>query len=253
MLTGLFVCYTIVFSTIGGDTLAEASLNAAINIAPLGMWGGMLFEINRRWLLVQAYLVQIPTHIFAAALFASLWYFTVTILLGWRFGDFSGSFSVRPFSAIAFIWQVFQGVVIYSLVTTLALIDILIRSLRSERAHKAATARPQPPSERRVLVRGDDELISINVDEIVCIERAGDYAQIITPDRRHLTRKSLVELERQLPEGRFIRVHRSQLINLEAMESAEPIGGGRLRVRLSGGVQIDSSRSGAKALRERAG
>jgi hypothetical protein len=253
VLAGLLACYTIVFATIGGDTWPDAALSAAINVAPLALWGGVLFEINRRWLLIQSYPVQIPVQIAAAVLFASLWYFTVTILLGWRLGDFTGSFSVRPFSAVAFIWQMFQGIVIYSLVAALALIDILVRSLRSSRASPETTAGSQPAAERRIFVRGDDEFVSINVDEIVCIERAGDYAQIVTPGRRHLTRKSLAELARQLPAHRFIRVHRSQLINLEAMESAEPIGGGRMRVRLLGGVEIDTSRSGAKALREHAG
>ena len=253
VLVGLITCYTVVFATIAGDTWPEASLTAAINVAPLALWGGVLFEINRRWLLNRTYLVQIPLQIAAAGLFASLWYFTVTILLGWRLGDFAGSFSVRPFSTIAFTWQMFQGVVIYALVVALSLIDLLIRSLRSATASPETTARPESAVERRIFVRGDDELVSVNVDEIVCIERAGDYAQIVTPGRRHLTRRSLAELERQLPENRFIRVHRSQLINLEAMESAEPIGGGRLRVRLSGGVEIDTSRSGARTLRERAG
>jgi len=253
VLAGLLACYTVVFATIGGDTWPDASMSAAINVVPLALWGGVLFEINRRWLLSQGYIVQVPAQIAAAVGFASLWYFTVTILLGWRLGDFTGSFSVRPFSAVAFIWQMFQGVVIYALVAALALVDILIRTLRSARALQAPAASPNSTAERRIFVRGDDELVSINVDDIVCIERAGDYAQIITSDRRHLTRKSLAELARQLPEHRFIRVHRAQLINLEAMESAEPIGGGRMRVRLNGGLEIDTSRSGAQALRARAG
>jgi DNA-binding LytR/AlgR family response regulator len=75
----------------------------------------------------------------------------------------------------------------------------------------------------------------------------------VTSSDAHLTRKSLAELERQLPDRRFVRVHRSHLISLDALETAEPIGGGRMRVRLKGGLQIDTSRGGARLLRQRAG
>lgn len=91
------------------------------------------------------------------------------------------------------------------------------------------------------------------VDDIVCIERAGDYTQLLTARGRYLTRKSLAQLERELPAERFVRVHRGHLIHLDALESAEPIGSGRLRARLTGNVQVDTSRTGARLLRERAG
>jgi len=44
-----------------------------------------------------------------------------------------------------------------------------------------------------------------------------------------------------------------ELINLNALESAESIGGGRLRARFRGDVLVETSRAGAKLLRDRSG
>ena len=99
----------------------------------------------------------------------------------------------------------------------------------------------------------DDELVSLSVEDIVSIERAGDYAQLVTERDRRLIGKSIAALERQLPAAQFIRVHRSHLINLDALESAVSIGGGRLRARFRGDVLVETSRAGAKLLRDRAG
>jgi hypothetical protein len=252
-MVALAACYTLVFVMTGEDSWASALLDALINVMPIGLWGALFFELNRRWLLDRRLPVQIPLQLVCAFAFAFVWYFSVTILLGWRAGDFASSFSVRPFASIAFVWQMFQGAVTYMLVAALALVDRLAAALRDARAADPVDVEAAPASERRILVRGEDGLLAVAVDEIAAIERAGDYVQLITADGRHLTRRSLAELERQLPGESFIRVHRSCLINLAAFEAAESIGGGRMRIRLRGGVAIDTSRSGARALRERAG
>ena len=256
-LLSLGACYTLVFVATTGESWPSALIDASINVAPLALWGALFFELDRRWLLQRSLRSQAALHPVAAASFAVLWYFTVTILLGWRAGDFAGSFSVRPFGSIAFAWQMFQGVTLYALVAALAMIDTLAAALREapDASHGAGTRGDAPAdgAERRILVRGDDELVAVPVDDIVCIERAGDYARLVTSGEAHLTRKSLAELERQLPDRRFVRVHRSHLISLDALETAEPIGGGRMRVRLKGGLQIDTSRGGARLLRQRAG
>jgi hypothetical protein len=256
VLGALVICYMLVFVITGAARWPSALLDALINVVPLGLWGGVFFALNRRWLLDRPLAWQAPLQLLAAGAFAFLWYFTVTILLGWRSGNFAGSFSVRPFSSIAFVWQMFQGVVAYALVAAFAMIDALVEALRELRQRPDARADDRSSSgagERRILVRRDDELVPVAVEDIVALERAGDYVQLMTAGPNHLTRRSLAELETLLPPKAFVRIHRSCLINLDALEVAEPIGGGRMRVRLRGGIELDSSRSGARLLRERAG
>lgn len=241
----MLACYTAIFMITSGSAFGDALQDAAINVGALSLWSAAAWWLCGRVLLSLPLGAQAVLHPLTGFGFAIAWYFTVTVLLGWRAGDFSGAFSVRPFSSIAFIWQAFQGLTVYGLIVALAVIQRMLRR---------ASAQPDPSgASARLLVRSDDEFVSVAVDDIVCIERAGDYAQLTTSRGRHLTRKSLAELERQLPAQRFLRIHRSHLINLDALEAAEPIGGGRLRARLAGGIQIDTSRAGAKQLRERAG
>ena len=241
----LLVCYMTVFLIIPGarNTLPAVAVDALINVGAVALWGALAWWVNLRALLDRSIRLQALAHPLLGFAFAVAWYFSVTVLLGWRAGDFSGSFSVRPFVSVAFIWQIFQGLTVYALVVALAVIRRLLDRAPAPAARGAA----------RLLVRVDDEFVSVPVDDIVCIERAGDYAQLLTTRGKYLTRKSLAQLERELPAGRFVRVHRSHLINLNALESAESIGGGRLRARLTGDVQVETSRTGARLLRDCAG
>lgn len=243
----LLASYVVVFMITpdGRSTWGESLIGALINVGALSFWGVLVGWLNLRVLLDRPMPVQAFAHPLIGLLFSVAWYFSVTVLLGWRAGDFSGAFSVVPFSYVAFVWQVFQGLTLYALIVALAVI-------RRQKSTPSTT--PAPDSRRtRLLVRTEDEFVSVPVDDIVRIERAGDYAQLITHRGRHLTRRSLAELERQLPPERFLRVHRSHLIHLDKLESAESIGNGRLRAHLDGGMHVDTSRAGAKLLRERAG
>lgn len=48
---------------------------------------------------------------------------------------------------------------------------------------------------------------------------------------------------------RFIRVHRSRIINIDYLDHAEPAGGGRLVARMTNGTAVQLSRTGSQALR----
>ncbi len=244
----LTACYVIVFmlSAAGRTTLISSLIDALINVGALSIWSLAAWWLNLRVLFVLRWFWQGLVQPITAFLFAFCWYFSVTVLLGWRVGDFTGSFSVEPFSSVAFYWQAFQGITVYALVVALAAIQLLWQRLEAQPV--SDRQRPQ-----RLLVRVEDEFVTVQVDDIIAIERAGDYAQLVTSKQRYLTRKSLAELQRQLPAEQFIRVHRAHLINLNALESIEAIGSGRMRAHLAGGLSVATSRNGAQLLRKQAG
>jgi two-component system LytT family response regulator len=64
-------------------------------------------------------------------------------------------------------------------------------------------------------------------------------------------RMTLSEFEQSLDPGRFIRVHRSRIVNFERIARAEPAGGGRLLLHMDDGEAIAASRAGSRILRER--
>ena len=109
---------------------------------------------------------------------------------------------------------------------------------------------PTVASLQRYLTKQGDELVPVAVDDIVLIRGAQDYAEVTTEDgRTHLVRMSLSEFEDRLPDDRFVRVHRSTIVNIAHLGRAEPIGSGRLALHLAGGQMAEASRTGAQALR----
>ena len=96
-----------------------------------------------------------------------------------------------------------------------------------------------------------DEIQPIDVDTIVSISGADDYAEVTTLGGKHLVRMTLAEFEKSLDPSRFIRVHRSRIVNVERIARAEPAGGGRLLLHMQDGEAIAASRTGSRLLRDR--
>jgi len=84
-----------------------------------------------------------------------------------------------------------------------------------------------------VTVGGRIHLLSVN--EIERIEAMGNYAQLITRDRRFEVRETLLSLERKLDSAHFIRIHRSTIVNLDFVKEVHAwFKGGHLVVMKDG-------------------
>ena len=107
------------------------------------------------------------------------------------------------------------------------------------------------PGLSRYFIRSRDEIQPIDVDSIVSIAGADDYAEVTTVDGKHLVRMTLAEFEKSLDPARFIRIHRSRIVNVDRISRAEPAGGGRLLLHMEDGEAIPASRTGSRLLRDR--
>jgi DNA-binding LytR/AlgR family response regulator len=58
----------------------------------------------------------------------------------------------------------------------------------------------------------------VYVSKIKWIEAYGDYIKVVTDDESHLVLSTMKGFEKELPEGKFIRVHKSYIINLDRVE-----------------------------------
>lgn len=91
----------------------------------------------------------------------------------------------------------------------------------------------------------------VYVGSIVRIEAAGDYARIVTGDGdSHLLSVRMKNLEARLDPSRFVRVHRSAIVNAERIDQFSDAGNGRRVLTLSDGSTCTASRSGVARLRE---
>ncbi|MEL6617156.1 MAG: LytTR family DNA-binding domain-containing protein, partial [Bacteroidota bacterium] len=86
----------------------------------------------------------------------------------------------------------------------------------------------------------------------VWAEAAGDYTTLhATGGRAFLVGQRLGELVDRLDPERFLRVHRSALVALEALRGLEPDGSGGYHATLVDGTALRVSRSFAPSLRDR--
>jgi len=102
----------------------------------------------------------------------------------------------------------------------------------------------------RIWVRHSGKIIPIQLHEVERFETDGDYVALITCGHRFLVHVSMAELEHRLDTTRFIRVHRSHIVNLDFVEALIPEGNAQLAIRLRGGTTLIASRSASKMLRK---
>ena len=100
----------------------------------------------------------------------------------------------------------------------------------------------------RVLIRDREQVHVIPVDKIDCIESQGDYLAVHSEGKCYLKRQTLSEIETQLDDRHFLRVHRSFIINLAQLQSIERQGSDGHAARLRSGQRVPISRSGYERL-----
>jgi two-component system LytT family response regulator len=105
---------------------------------------------------------------------------------------------------------------------------------------------------RRLVVRSPGQLLFLNVSDIDWIEAASYYACVHVGRDTHILRRTLSELEGDLGE-RFIRIHRSIIVNVERIQSLELQDAGEYEVVLKSGTRLRLSRRFRKRLQERMG
>jgi two-component system LytT family response regulator len=105
-------------------------------------------------------------------------------------------------------------------------------------ADDAGTAEPL----ERFTVRTRDRIYFVDPDEVQWIESEGDYVALHDGEDAHLVRKTMKELEARLPEDRFLRVHRSYIVNIDYVEELRPLDHGTYRLHMAAGTPLKTSR-----------
>jgi len=103
----------------------------------------------------------------------------------------------------------------------------------------------------KVLLGTSDRIAYVAVGSIIGAESLGAYSKVWLEDGALVIRRSLSLLEARLPPEFFIRANRSQLINLQHVQSVEPWFSGGLKLTLHGNLTVELSRRQAKLFRER--
>ena len=102
----------------------------------------------------------------------------------------------------------------------------------------------------RLYVQHGSKIIPVSTDDILHIEAAGDYSKLHTDDDTYLSNQGIGDLEERLAGERFMRVHRSSIIALPAVDHLASDGSGGYVAVLTGPRRVRVSRTYAPRVRD---
>jgi two-component system LytT family response regulator len=103
----------------------------------------------------------------------------------------------------------------------------------------------------RVLIKDQAKVHVIPVDQIDYVEALDDYVCLHVAGKKHLKSQTLAEIEGELDAQRFVRIHRSFLLNLDRLARLELYAKDSRVAFLQDGTELPVSRSGYSRLKER--
>lgn len=108
----------------------------------------------------------------------------------------------------------------------------LLEQLRAEKSYA-----------ERLVVREGGRVFFLETGEIDWIEAEGNYVNVHTARKSHLMRETITGLESQLDPRRFVRIHRSAIVNIGSVKELQPWSHGEFRVILRDGTELTLSRN----------
>lgn len=102
----------------------------------------------------------------------------------------------------------------------------------------------------RILVRDRGRIFPLVLDEIEYLKADSKYTAIVARGRTFLVRIGISELEERLDPKRFVRIHRSALVNLDFVESMKADEQSLLELEMRDGTCLTASREASRMLRE---
>ena len=102
-----------------------------------------------------------------------------------------------------------------------------------------------------LFVQKSEKLLNLDVNDIVHLEASGDYTILTTKNDQYLSSSGIGKLEEKLDPNKFIRIHRSTIINLNYLKEIEKHFNGGLIVKMENSKSFPVSRTYAKQIRKK--
>ena len=112
-----------------------------------------------------------------------------------------------------------------------------------------ADVKPRARRGDRVVIRSGGRLSFLKADEVDWIEAEGNYLRIHAGQKSHLVRDTMSEIEARLDPSRFVRIHKSTIVNTERIREIQPLFNGAHSVLLHDGTRLTWSRGYREQLR----
>lgn len=107
-------------------------------------------------------------------------------------------------------------------------VDYLLKPFSLARFLKACTKanelyqfRNNQQSQDYIFIKTGYEQVKVRFDDIYYIEAEGNYVNVVSKNGKYLTRMTFTEMEAMLPSNKFVRLHRSYIVSLAAIDKIE--------------------------------
>jgi len=124
------------------------------------------------------------------------------------------------------------------------------RPLPSNVVPEARTPGQHP---QRIVVKDGTRVHVIPIEKLDYVQAQDDYVALYSGGKSYLKQQPIASLEAILDPARFVRIHRSAIVNLERVERIEPYGKDSRIAILTGGARLPVSRAGYSRLLEAMG
>jgi two-component system, LytTR family, response regulator len=104
------------------------------------------------------------------------------------------------------------------------------------------SVRQGPGYVERLMIKSPGRVYFIRADEVDWIESEGNYVRIHAGKESHYLRDTLGGMEARLDRQKFVRIHRSTIVNVESIKELQPLFSGDYTVILRGGERLTMSR-----------
>jgi len=131
-----------------------------------------------------------------------------------------------------------------------AALDYLVKPLTTERFNAALDRVRRAgggDATPRIFLGSQQGGVSVPIAEISWVEADGAYVVVHASGKRHVLRESLSEMLERLGGGRFARIHRSAIVNLDRVRATRRVREG-LEIELMDGIRVPVSRRRARQL-----
>lgn len=102
----------------------------------------------------------------------------------------------------------------------------------------------------RIAFKAGGRILLLDLAEVVAVQAEGNYVSLRHRSHAYLLRESLSSMAEKLKPYGFIRIHRSVVVNISAVEEIQALPTGMYRLRLKGGKDYSVTRSYKDNLRD---
>lgn len=95
----------------------------------------------------------------------------------------------------------------------------------------------------RIVIKESGRVFFVESDEVDHFEASGNYVALHTHGKQHLVHGTLTQMEQKLDPEKFLRIHRSAIVNIDSIRELQPHFNGEYVVLLKNGSRLKVSRS----------